>query len=201
MLSLIDPTTVPPGGFRYTQAETGATLTAASLPELMVGVRNHRMANALPIPLEWKQHVLTQLCEKMPPGICRHVAGTPDIPLPPAHRPLSVVEALTGAKVLGEWLFRGFNKISQEEADARSKICSACPFNQPAEGCTTCASNAMREAVESVLGRSRTVAHDSIHTCQVCGCTLRVAVWCPSELLSKHQSPNHERKPDFCWVP
>lgn len=201
MLSLIDPTTVPPGGFRYLQAETNTTLREASLPELLVKVRDHRLANHLPIPLEWKAHILQWLCEQMPPGICRHVPGTPDIPLPPAHRPLSVVEALSGAKVLGAWLFNGFSKISQEEADARSRICAACPFNQPAEGCTTCASNALREAVEGVIGKARTVAHDSIHTCQVCGCNLRVAVWCPADLIEQHKSDKQENKPSFCWVP
>lgn len=201
MLSLIDPNTVPPGGFRYLQAETGALLSAPSMPELLAKVRDHRLANHLPIPLEWKSQVIHWLCGQMPPGICRHVPGTPDIPLPPAHRPLSLVEALSGAKVLGSWLFNGFQKVSQEEADERSKTCAACPFNQPSDGCTTCASNALREAVEGVIGKSRSLAHDSIHTCQVCGCNLRVAVWCPKGLLEKHKSGKQENKPGFCWVP
>lgn len=201
MLSLIDPSTVPPGGFRYIQRETNATLSAPSLPELLVKVRDHRLANNLPISLEWKAQVENWLCETMPVGICRHVPGTRDIPLPPAHRPLSVVEAITGAKILGAWLFKGFQKISQEEADARSRICAACPFNQPGEGCTTCASNAMREAVESVLGRSRTVAHDSLNVCNVCGCSLKVAVWCPKELIEKNKpAEQKETKPSFCWA-
>jgi len=201
MLSLVDPTMVPPGGFRYIQAETNSTITAPSLDELLVKVRDHRLANNLPITLEWKAQVIQWLCEQMPPGVCRHVAGTPDIPLPPAHRPLSVVEAITGAKILGSWLFKGFKKISQEEADTRSRICAACPFNQPGEGCTTCATNAMREAVESVLGRNRTIAHDSLQTCQVCGCTLKVAVWCPIELIHQHKpAEQREKAPDFCWA-
>ena len=201
MLTLLDPTTVPPGGFRYIQAETRTRLDAPSFPELLVKVRDHRLANNLPIPLEWKAHVSQWLCEQMPPGTCRHVPGTPDIPLPPAHRPLSVVEALTGAKILGAWLFKGFSKISQEEADARSKTCAACPFNQPADGCTTCASNALREAVEGIIGKARTVAHDSIHTCQVCGCTLKLAVWTPLELIQKNKpAEQSQAAPDFCWA-
>lgn len=201
MLSLIDPYMVPPGGFKYVQAETNATITAPSMQELLLNVRNHRFANNLPIPLEWKQEIEHKLCETLPPGLCRHVPGTRDIPLPPAHRPLSVVEAITGAKIIGSWLFKGFQKISQAEADARSKICAACPFNQPAEGCTTCASNAMREAVEGVLGKSQTIAHDHLQTCQVCGCNLKVAVWCPKELIEKHK-PAEQRQsaPSFCWA-
>lgn len=201
MLSLIDPSTVPPGGFRYVQAETNTTLTAASMTELLMKVRDHRLANNLPIPLEWKQEVEHWLCGQMPVGICRHLAGTRDIPMPPVHRPLSMVEAMTGAKILGSWLFKGFEKVSQAEADSRSKTCAACPFNQAGEGCTTCASNAMREAVESVLGRSRTVAHDSLNVCNVCGCSLKVAVWCPIELIHKHKpAEQREKAPDFCWA-
>lgn len=202
MLSLIDPTTVPPGGFRYVQAETNAKLDAPSLPELLVKVRDHRLGNHLPIPLEWKQDVEHWLCEQMPVGTCRHLVGTRDVPLPPVHRALSMAEAINGAKILGAWLFKGFEKVSQEVADNRSKTCAACPFNQPGDGCTTCAANAMREAVTGVIGNSRSIAHDSIHTCQVCGCNLKVAVFCPSDLLEKHKTAsNDERKPDFCWVP
>lgn len=200
MLSLVDPTTVPPGGFRYLQAETKATLSAPSLPELLVKVRDHRLANNLPIPLEWKQEVEHRLCEEMPPAICRHLAGTRDIPLAAAHRPLSIAEAISGAKVLGAWLFRGFTKIPQEEADARSRTCAACPFNQPGEGCTTCASNAMREAVESVLGRARTIAHDALNVCNVCGCSLKIAVWCPVDLIKQHQPAGAGEKPEWCWA-
>jgi hypothetical protein len=201
MLSLIDPTTVPPGGFRYHQKETATNLQAPSMMELLMKVKEHRLANNLPIPLEWKQEVEHALCELMPVGLCRHLAGSRDIPLGPVHRPLSIVEAISGAKVLGAWLFRGFQKIPQAEADARSRICASCPFNQPGEGCTTCASNAMREAVESVLGSSKTIAHDSLHVCNVCGCSLKVAVWCPSDLIQKHKPADQkEAAPSFCWA-
>jgi hypothetical protein len=200
MLSLIDPSTVPPGGFRYLQKETKTTLSGPSLPELLMKVRDHRLANNLPISLEWKQQVEHDMCEEMPPNVCRHVFGVRDVPLPPAHRPLSIAEVLSGIKTLGAWMFQGFTKISQEEADARSRICAACPHNQEAEGCTVCASNAMREAVESVIGRARTVAHDSLKTCGVCGCQLKLAVWTPIELILKH-APLETSKlaPEWCW--
>lgn len=198
MLSLIDPTTVPPGGFRYTQPETKTKLTAPSLPELLVKVRDHRLANGLPLRLEWKQEVEQSLCEELPSGVCRHVYSPRDTPLAAADRALSVYEVIAGAKLLGSWLFKGFEKVSQEEANRRGRICRSCPFNQPGEGCTTCASNALREAVTSVLGTSRTDDHESLHTCNVCGCSLRVAVWAPRDLLEKY-SPQNVQAPDWCW--
>lgn len=198
MLSLIDPTTVPPGGFRYTQPETKTKLSAPSLPELLVKVRDHRLANNLPIRLEWKQEVEESLCNELPSGFCRHVYSPRDTPLAAADRALSVYEVLAGAKLMGAWLFKGFNKVSQEEADARARICRACHFNQPATGCTTCASNAMREAVTAALGSSRTADHDSLHTCNVCGCTLQVAVWAPQDLIEKFSTKNTQA-PEWCW--
>lgn len=198
MLSLIDPTTVPPGGFRYVQKETNTTFRAASLPELLISVKNHRIANRLPLPLEWKSEVEEQLCSEMPSGICRHIYSPRDTPIQIADRALSIYEAIAGAKLLGSWLFRGFSKVSQEEADARAKTCAACRFNQPGEGCTTCASNVMREAVTSVLGTSRTADHDSLNVCNVCGCALKVAVWAPMDLIEKY-SPNSVQAPEWCW--
>jgi hypothetical protein len=201
MLSLIDPTTVPPGGFRYLQKETNAILSAASLPELLTKVRNHRIANNLPISLEWKMEIEQWLCEQLPSGLCRHLAGTRDIPMSPESRPLTVNESIIGAKILGSWLLKGFSKISQQEADARAKTCAACPFNQPADGCTTCASESIRQAVESVIGNSRTASHDSLHTCRICGCNVKVAVWVPKELMDKHKPQEQISKaPEWCWV-
>lgn len=200
MLSLIDPTTVPPGGFRYVQQETKTTLSGPSLPELLVKVRDHRLANNLPISLEWKAQVENWLCDQMPPAVCRHLFGSRDINLAPAHRPLSIVEAISGAKVMGAWMFSGFEKVSQEEADRRARICSACPHNQPGTGCTTCASNALREAVQAVIGTARTVAEDTIHTCQVCGCVLKLAVWTPISLILKHSPITADNNPpSWCW--
>jgi hypothetical protein len=199
MLSFIDPTTVPPGGFKYLQKETNTILHSHSFSEVLHKVKTHRLGNNLPMPSEWKSEVENAMCEKMPPGICRHVSNPTDYPVGPMDRRLTITEAINGAKILGAWMLKGFAKVSQQEADGRSKTCAACPFNQQAEGCTTCASNSIREAVEGVLGTSKSEAHDSLHTCQICGCTLKVAVWVPQYLLDKHKKPA-AGKPAWCWA-
>lgn len=201
MLAFVDPTTIPPGGFRYVQAETNTTIQAASLPELFGKVRGHRLANNLPIPVEWKLEIEDKVCSIMPPGVCRHLmrSADRDVVLQQPHRPLQVAELLSGVRVLGSWMWTGFKKVDAEEANRRSKICAACPLNQPGGGCSACASNAMREAVEQILGRSRTIAHDNLQVCHVCGCSLKVAVWVPMELLIKHK-PADQNRPDWCWL-
>lgn len=199
MLSLIDPTTIPPGGLKYIQKETNTTLTAASMPELLDKVRRHRLGNNLPIPNEWKQEIEDSLCQTMPVGICRHtIKPTEDWLLPNAHRPLRMAELLSGARVLGSWMFSGFQKVEQEEADRRSRICAACPFNQEDGGCTICAKAALSEAVQSVIGNVRSVAHDVLKSCTICGCTLKLAVWTPLDLILKN-SPQTAQQPSWCW--
>jgi len=200
MLSLIDPSTVPPGGFRYLQKETKTTLSGPSFPELLMKVRDHRLANNLPISLEWKQQVEHDMCEEMPPNVCRHVFGVRDVALPSANRALSLAEVLSGVKTIGAWMFHGFSKVSQEEADSRAKICASCPYNQPDEGCTACSKHAIGEAIQAVIGTSRTIAHDILNSCAICGCTLRVAVWVPMDLILKHSPPTAENTPpEWCW--
>jgi hypothetical protein len=201
MLAFVDPTTIPPGGFKYLQKETNATIYAASLHEMLGKVRQHRIANNLPIPIEWKLEIENSMCTGMPPGTCRHLNRHPsqDVVLQQPHRPLQMAEMLSGVKVLGSWMWTGFQKVDQDEANRRSSICAACPLNQPSGGCSACASNAMREAVEQILGRSRTVAHDNISVCHICGCSLKVAVWVPIDLLLKHK-PQGEQRPEWCWL-
>lgn len=159
------------------------------------------MANNLPIPVEWKLEIESEVCSKMPPGICRHLMRSPeqDVVLQQPHRPLQVAEMLSGVKVLGSWMWTGFKKVDIEEANRRATICAACPLNQPSGGCSACAANAMREAVTQILGRDRTVAHDSLNVCHICGCSLKVAVWVPMELLLKHK-PETADRPAWCWL-
>ena len=58
-------TTVPPGGFRYTQPETGVAIHAYSWNGLLNKVREHRLGNGLPIPANWQTEVELQLCQTL----------------------------------------------------------------------------------------------------------------------------------------
>lgn len=79
---LTDKNQVPPGGFRYKQAETEFTVTAPSWKDLLTRVKAHRMANNLPIGLEFDREVERQLAALLPENFVTPVAPdrTPEVP-------------------------------------------------------------------------------------------------------------------------
>lgn len=196
MLKLIDPGTVPPGGFRWLCQETKTWIQAPSMAELVDKSAKHRSANNLGVPDEHARHVEEQLCSFMPPGTCKHEAGT----VLSGARRLSFAEIVAGTVTIGAWLLKGAKKVDQAEAERRGAICLACPFNQNFDGCTTCAEKDLREAISSFMGASKTPFDANLHSCGICGCTLKAAVWFPKDLLVKHADPDSlAAAPSFCW--
>lgn len=198
MLYLLDRTTVPPGGFKYLCTETGTWITAASHHELIGSVRRHLSANVLPISATLEQDVEHSLCATLPPGICMH--KDPQIQLQETRvRKLSIAEVVSATLSIGEFLLRGRERVSPEEANRRAKICTTCPFNQPAGDCTTCSHTSIREVVEKVVGGAQTDSDAALHSCYVCGCTLKAAVWMPLDILQRHAGENLKTLPEWCW--
>lgn len=73
-LYLTNKDLVPPGGFRYRQAETEFTVTAPSWKDLLSRVKLHRQANNLPIGLEFDREVERQLTALLPENFVTVVA-------------------------------------------------------------------------------------------------------------------------------
>lgn len=196
MLRLLDPTSVPPGGFRYLCPETQTRITAASFAELLAAAETHRKGNNLPVSQDFKTEVEEQLCSIMPPGTCRHGAGV----VMSGPRRLTFADVVSATKTLGSWLLKGTPKVEQAEAERRAGICLSCPMNQNFDGCTSCAEKELREAMVSFMGDSRTPYDARLHTCFACGCTLKAAIWFPLEILRKGMTPEiTEALPAHCW--
>ncbi len=196
MLRLIDPGTVPPGGFRYLCQETQTWIRAASFNELVAASEKHRAANKLGIPEDFKDQVNAQMCSHMPPGTCKHEAGV----AVSGPRRLSFQDVVAATKTIGSWLLKGAKKVDQFEAERRAKICLSCPMNQNFDGCTTCAEKDLREAISGFMGDSKTPFDAALHTCFGCGCTLKAAIWFPIDLLKKHTPAEVSALlPDYCW--
>jgi hypothetical protein len=197
MLHLVDRGMVPPGGFKFLVSETATTITAASFLELVHAVKRHRSANGLHVTATIESEVEHGLCETLPTGSCMHAdtMGSYESRV----RTLSLAEVVSATLSIGEFLLRGREKVSQEEADRRAKICSTCPFNLPAGACTTCSHNTLREAVVKIVGAAQTTSDSVLHTCYSCGCTLKAAVWMPLDILQRHAGENLKTLPAWCW--
>jgi len=196
MLKLIDPSTVPPGGFRYLCEETKTWIDAPSMGELVNKATRHRTANHLGTPENFREHIEAQMCSHMPPGTCKHEAGV----AVSGSRRLTFHEVVAATKTLGAWFLKGTPKVSQGEAERRANICLACPMNQAFDGCTTCAEKDLRAAIVDFMGESKTPYDAGLHSCSVCGCTLKAAIWFPLELLVKHADKEAlKNAPSHCW--
>lgn len=196
MLKLLDPTTAPPGGFRYLCPETKTWISAASFGELISASERHRKSNGLPVSQDFKAELEDQLCSTMPPGTCRHEIGV----VTSGPRRLTFADVVSATKTLGEWFLKGLKKVGQAEAERRASICLACPMNQNFDGCTTCAEKDLREAMVGFMGDSKTPMDANLHTCFSCGCTLKAAIWFPLEIL-KHNMTDEVKAllPKHCW--
>lgn len=195
-MRLLDPFTVPPGGFRYVCPETAARITAASLGELVANSTNHRKANNLPVTQDFAREIEEQLCGTMPPGTCKHEAGV----VMTGPRRLTFADVVSATKTLGAWFLKGTPKVNQAEAERRARICLSCPMNQNFDGCTTCAERDLREAMVSFMGDSKTEYDANLHTCFTCGCTLKAAIWFPLSLLQNNMTDETKALlPKHCW--
>ena len=84
----------PPGGYRYTQEETGVRFKSQGISALYGKVYVHRLANpdlGLDIASDWQERFHEELCEQMP-----------DLPCKEVERPENHPTVIEGRKRWGE---------------------------------------------------------------------------------------------------
>lgn len=188
---LIPTTVVPSGGYSYTQAETGLTLSADNIHQLIARVVDHRRANGLPVPFNIEDEVTSKVCGERP-ELCREA----DLSVPKS-KPITLAMVLRITRTMFQ---AGFEREDQETADTRAAICASCDDNITPQGCTGCSSSAIKKAVAFVVGNRKT-PHDSLlNSCKHCGCFNEAQVWIPLEALqSQITETENEALPDHCW--
>lgn len=99
------------------------------------------------------------------------------------------------AKTLTEWLGAGGEPVAPALAERRAAICAQCPQNIiRRKRLETSIAEAIRqqETVRSKIDL-RTSNDQNLHTCQSCGCHLKLKVWVPLKHLAPADFPGH------CW--
>jgi hypothetical protein len=192
---------VPAGGWRYFQAETKYTVRAASWGELVTAVKNHRIANKIPIGLEIEREIESQLCAILPAGACEmddksHAAAAAGLGR------LTFAQVLAGTATLIDWALHGKEAVAKDVAEARGTICSRCFYNQNIDGCSTCNMGSIREIANKLTsGEKLSVdAYLDAKACALCGCSSKAHVWVPLDILQRHvDDALNARFPDWCW--
>lgn len=82
-----DKTTTPPGGYRYTQPETGVNFHFFTWHQMLEEVGKHRLANALDTTWDWDQRLENDVClQNLIPCRDDEIAAPEDSPIVVAGR-------------------------------------------------------------------------------------------------------------------
>jgi hypothetical protein len=195
MQKLLEPNTVPPDGYRFFQAETQTWIRAPDYFNLFVNVSEHRKANNLPLGTFWEAEIEDQLCQTLPPGLCKQVKPGE------VRNVFSRIwweEVVQGTQTVVDWAKSGFAPVDQTLANSRADICSRCYYNVQIGGlCAAC--QHLQNLAARFTGGRKTTSDSFLRACAVCKCSLQVKVWTPIESIDKG-TPDTGPYPQFCWV-
>lgn len=191
-MKLIGDTT-PPGGWKYTQAESGYTLVSMTVPGLKMSIQEHRKANGFDMSPGWWDVVQVELCLDPLTGYsCLESEPEPE-------RRMEINDLLRFFRTMREWgLNRGFDRVSPEIAQARARVCETCPMNTTVKGCTGC-QGIVRWVGEYLTDEEAAIGDGKLHNCGVCKCVLSLKVHLPADVI-KDSEKSDLNYPDHCWV-
>lgn len=195
-LELYRDVDTPPGGWRMTVAETGLTIRAASAKVLQGKVYQHMEANSLPMPAPFEAWFQDQLCSQMGLGepFCGPVRKTMDKQTANLSREM-IVRFLKTMWALWE---KGFQLVTQEQADARASVCAACPLNVTWQfSCWKC--ETLLALVGKILGKRKTTYEAKLNFCSACGCKVSLKCWVPKDVLDAAEAGSKPEYAAGCW--
>ena len=195
MLHITNLNEAPPGGWRYTQPESGFAMSGITFGQLLKRVAAHRHSNGFPTDGSLSAEVQDSICEHL--GFadqCRRCSGGL---VPPAQRSIRWSDVGRFMKVMAAWVTASGDKfVPAEEANRRAALCASCPYNKPVRGCSSCHA-ILEEISEAVAGRT-TPSDTELFGCGICGCANKVQVHAPLEALRAGITPEMEFPPQ-CW--
>ena len=219
--------TLPAGGWRYVQPETGYKIS--EMGPFMDAVKMiviHRRDNNLPgaTMTEASVDLDNYTCQRLgnDPQFCDSQKKTlPQIsPLLPAGAKRAGLQSLSnvvnGALILKDWLGDGGVPVADSLAKARAKVCvndCADPdradtghfYNRPPgffSKITSAVADAILEQRREKLNLGLALPdEDKLHTCAVCDCNLELKPWVPMDVIMKRTPPETLAKfPKHCWM-
>lgn len=172
--------------------DDGKVFQAGSFDTLMSKIKNHRHNVGGDLSPGWQHRLGTKVVEENP--------------IATAH--CSVNEARANYRVqvsagdignfifsMKKWAMTGGACVDTEEAERRADICSSCPHNSKAVGCSFC-----MQILPKVMGMvgNRTTSHDDVlESCDRCSCSLRAKVWLPMDVVAGGKVLT---LPRYCWM-
>lgn len=216
-MPLKNHSTHPPGGFSYYQPATGWRL-ASGLPftNATQAIQKHHAANpgkGLPTDYEGCAKLLDEFtCARLgnDDEYCdsgeKKTSFAMELPASgPKARGARLVrgllEKLEAAPVLADWLGDGMEPVEQELADARSSICRRCPLNLEGNWLDRITGGIADLIRDQMSAKNSLALHvdgeDALHTCDACGCDLKLKVWVPLKHIKAAGEADYH---PLCWI-
>lgn len=183
---------IPHGGyFRIVDPLTGVRVAASNWDHLVSQVRDERKANGAAIGTELESEIEDWVCANHP-----EEAIAVDPRMPPI-RSLNLDDIVTGTKTFLAFKAAGSPLVSEEEAERRAQICARCPRNLSwSQNCSICSK--VEDAIQLVVGTRRTSVGQQLFACNLCGCSNKVQVHFPLEIMLPHLS--EEKREQFAFA-
>lgn len=196
---VINKSESPPGGWRFTQRESGREFHHYAYQPFLNEIRDHRLANEYTISADWEAEIQDQLCRENShwfPLTCRRIGAKS------GPRRLSFAATISFLQMLGKWVATGAPYVEAEVAEERAAICSSCPHNVRSEfGCGNCSAQ-IHKIISAIGGKRSTSLDDKLHSCGICSCSLKSAVWFPLEAQGEGLSEDIKAELNavpWCW--
>ena len=193
MRRLTDTTTPIGGLWTYTQPETGVVLRELHWNAFLKKIRDHRLANGIPVTGEFVPEIHDAVAKSNPRqpseeiGKVERYYTQDDI-----HRFVVTMKELRKSDEL----------VSPEEHKRRVGICINCPRNGVIMGCKFCTWLA-QQTTELMAGRSIPRAPEVVkRSCMACGCDIASKTAVPLAVL-KQVDEKLGITPDYdprCWM-
>lgn len=105
-----------------------------------------------------------------------------------------------GVKTLSEWLGSGGETVGRPHAQQRANVCLKCPNNVREGAFTEAVALAIKKQLELKNHLElRVTGEKRLHTCQGCGCALRLKIHVPLKNLGL-DAEELKAYPDPCWM-
>jgi len=193
---ITNPQLVPPGGWRYTQEESGFTMDSITLAGLREKIESHRRANGYDLGDGWWEMVQLELCLDL--GIVDSHCGAKQEEKTEEPR-LKIVDLLQFFRTMREWKNKtNFEMVDKDEATRRAEICVDCPDNVDVKGCWGC-QGVVRWLEEYLTDEDHVPQRDKLKSCRNCKCVLAMKVHLPIE-VAQTADPRGTKYPEHCWM-
>jgi hypothetical protein len=207
----------PPGGWCYRQSATGwsaPTPVGSTYSQTVTLIIQHRLKNPAIVA---KHHLSTdpavvgeelmdfnrlRLGIPKPQPAPMSFSHPSSMPGRVAAAAVEIKTAARGTAVLLDWLTSGGQPVAKELAEARAKVCVACPFNVEGTWFTVAPAEIIRSTLSARSDlKLETPYDDQLKSCGICKCLNRLKPHVPLDHILKKTAPDIMASfPENCWI-